>query len=213
MNLLLDLHIFLWLANEPHRLSPSTMAALRAPGNRRYLSIVSVWELQIKVSSGKLTLPTSVQHFVATYRSANSIYPLSISESHIWALATLPFHHRDPFDRILIDAPCTGIGALRRRPEVRWRRTLQDLKNLTTLQSELMDAAALHLKSEGVLAYVTCSSHQAETKFQIRSFLKRNAEFTRVPIEDSRSDEDGELQLWPHRDNCDAMFLSMLQKG
>jgi 16S rRNA (cytosine967-C5)-methyltransferase len=97
------------------------------------------------------------------------------------------------FDRILIDAPCTGIGALRRRPEVRWRRTLQDLKNLTTLQSELMDAA--------------------ETKFQIRSFLKRNAEFTRVPIEDSRSDEDGELQLWPHRDNCDAMFLSMLQKG
>ncbi|MFZ4659659.1 MAG: type II toxin-antitoxin system VapC family toxin [Caldilineaceae bacterium] len=102
MNLLLDLHIFLWLANEPHRLSPSTMAALRAPGNRRYLSIVSVWELQIKVSSGKLTLPTSVQHFVATYRSANSIYPLSISESHIWALATLPFHHRDPFDRILI---------------------------------------------------------------------------------------------------------------
>ena len=117
------------------------------------------------------------------------------------------------FDRILIDAPCTGIGALRRRPEVRWRRTLQDLKNLTTLQSELMDAAALHLKSEGVLAYDTCSSHQAETKFQIRSFLKRNAEFTRVPIEDSRSDEDGELQLWPHRDNCDAMFLSMLQKG
>lgn len=117
------------------------------------------------------------------------------------------------FDRILIDAPCTGIGALRRRPEVRWRRTLQDLKNLTTLQSELMDAAALHLKSEGVLAYVTCSSHQAETKFQIRSFLKRNAEFTRVPIEDSRSDEDGELQLWPHRDNCDAMFLSMLQRG
>lgn len=117
------------------------------------------------------------------------------------------------FDRILIDAPCTGIGALRRRPEVRWRRTIQDLKNLTTLQSELMDAAALHLKSEGVLAYVTCSSHQAETKFQIRSFLKRNMEFSRVPIEDSRADADGDLQLWPHRDNCDAMFLSMLQKG
>ena len=117
------------------------------------------------------------------------------------------------FDRILIDAPCTGIGALRRRPEVRWRRTLQDLKNLPLLQSELLDSAALRLKSGGLLAYVTCSSHQAETKFQIRSFLKRNAEFTRVPIEDSRSDEDGELQLWPHRDNCDAMFLSMLQKG
>jgi 16S rRNA (cytosine967-C5)-methyltransferase len=117
------------------------------------------------------------------------------------------------FDRILIDAPCTGIGALRRRPEVRWRRTLQDLKNLTLLQSELLDSAALRLKNGGVLAYVTCSSHQAETKFQIRSFLKRNMEFSRVPIEDSRADADGDLQLWPHRDNCDAMFLSMLQKG
>jgi 16S rRNA (cytosine967-C5)-methyltransferase len=117
------------------------------------------------------------------------------------------------FDRILIDAPCTGIGALRRRPEVRWRRTLQDLKNLTVLQAELLDSAALRLKSGGILAYVTCSSHQAETKFQIRSFLKRHVEFSRVPIEDSRADADGDLQLWPHRDNCDAMFLSMLQKG
>ena len=117
------------------------------------------------------------------------------------------------FDRILIDAPCTGIGALRRRPEVRWRRTLQDLKNLTLLQSELLDSAARHLISGGLLAYVTCSSHQAETKFQIRSFLKRNMEFSRVPIEDSRADADGDLQLWPHRDNCDAMFLSILQKG
>ena len=117
------------------------------------------------------------------------------------------------FDRILIDAPCTGIGALRRRPEVRWRRSLQDLKNLSLLQSELLGSAALRLKSGGVLAYVTCSSHQAETKFQIRSFLKKNIEFSRVPIEDSRADLDGDLQLWPHRDDCDAMFISMLQKG
>ena len=102
MNLLLDLHIFLWIVNEPQRLSPRVVAALSDPRNRRYLSIVSVWELQIKVSSGKLMLPTSVQQFVATYRSANSIYPLSIIEPHIWTLATLPFHHRDPFDRILI---------------------------------------------------------------------------------------------------------------
>jgi 16S rRNA (cytosine967-C5)-methyltransferase len=87
------------------------------------------------------------------------------------------------------------------------------LKNLTLLQSQLLDSAALRLKNGGVIAYVTCSSHQAETKFQVRSFLKRNMEFSRVPIEDSRADAEGDLQLWPHRDNCDAMFLSMLQKG
>lgn len=116
------------------------------------------------------------------------------------------------FDRILLDAPCTGIGALRRRPEVRWRRNLQDLKNLTQLQSELLDSATRLLSSNGVIAYVTCSSHQAETKFQIRSFLKRHSTFTRIPVEDERADRDGDLQLWPHRDGSDAMFLSLLRK-
>ena len=116
------------------------------------------------------------------------------------------------FDRILLDAPCTGIGALRRRPEVRWRRNLQDLKNLTQLQSELLDSATRLLSSGGVIAYVTCSSHQAETKFQVRSFLKRHSTFTRIPVEDERADIDGDLQLWSHRDGSDAMFLSLLRK-
>jgi 16S rRNA (cytosine967-C5)-methyltransferase len=116
------------------------------------------------------------------------------------------------FDRILLDAPCTGIGALRRRPEVRWRRSLQDLKNLTQLQSELLDSATRMLSPGGVIGYVTCSSHQAETKFQIRSFLKRHSTFTRIPVDDERADLDGDLQLWPHRDGTDAMFLSLLRK-
>lgn len=115
------------------------------------------------------------------------------------------------FDRILLDAPCTGIGALRRRPEVRWRRNLQDLKNLTQLQSELLESATRLLSPGGIIAYVTCSSHQAETKFQIRSFLKQHSNFTRIPVQDERADIDGDLQLWPHRDGTDAMFLSLLK--
>lgn len=115
------------------------------------------------------------------------------------------------FDRILLDAPCTGIGALRRRPEVRWRRNLQDLKNLTQLQSELLESATRLLSPGGIIAYVTCSSHQAETKFQIRSFLKQHSNFTRIPVRDQRADIDGDLQLWPHRDGTDAMFLSLLR--
>lgn len=115
------------------------------------------------------------------------------------------------FDRILLDAPCTGIGALRRRPEVRWRRNIQDLKNLTQLQSELLESATRLLSPGGIIAYVTCSSHQAETKFQIRSFLKQHSNFTRIPVQDERADIDGDLQLWPHRDGTDAMFLSLLK--
>ena len=116
------------------------------------------------------------------------------------------------FDRILVDAPCTGIGALRRRPEVRWRRTVQDLKNLTILQSELLDEAVRKIRRDGVIAYATCSSHQAETKFQVRSFLKRHPNFVRVAVNDPRIDTDGDLQLWTHRDGCDSMFLSLLKK-
>ena len=116
------------------------------------------------------------------------------------------------FDRILVDAPCTGIGALRRRPEVRWRRTLKDLKNLTVLQAELLDSAARRVRTNGIIAYVTCSSHQAETTFQVRSFLKKHPHFVAMPILDPRSDESGNLQLWTHRDQCDSMFISLIKK-
>jgi 16S rRNA (cytosine967-C5)-methyltransferase len=116
------------------------------------------------------------------------------------------------FDRILLDAPCTGIGALRRRPEVRWRRTVQDLRNLTTLQAQLLDGAAKFISAGGIIAYATCSSHQAETTFQVRAFLKRHHNFARVLIADPRSNSEGELQLWTHRDGCDSMFLALLQK-
>lgn len=102
MNLLLDLHILLWMVNNPRRLSPSIVAALEEPANGLYLSIVSVWELQIKVGTGKLKLPTSVPDFVTINRNVYQLHPLSITEPHIWSLGTLAAHHRDPFDRLLI---------------------------------------------------------------------------------------------------------------
>ncbi|MEZ4705709.1 MAG: type II toxin-antitoxin system VapC family toxin [Caldilineaceae bacterium] len=102
MNLLLDLHIFLWLASEPQRLPAAIVAAVTSPDNSCYLSIVSVWELQIKVGTGKLKLPIPIQQFVTINRAMNQIDSLSLTESHIWTLGGLPSHHRDPFDRILI---------------------------------------------------------------------------------------------------------------
>lgn len=117
------------------------------------------------------------------------------------------------FDRILLDAPCTGLGALRRRPEVRWRRNLQDLRNLTKLQEELLDAAARRLNPDGVIAYVTCSPHQAETDFQVRSFLRRNPDFALEPIAINENENVQTLQLWTHKDGCDAMFMALLRKS
>ena len=115
------------------------------------------------------------------------------------------------FDRILVDAPCTGLGALRRRPEVRWRRKPEDLRGLVELQAQLLDSAAAAINLDGVIGYATCSPHLAETKFQIKDFLKRHANFERLAV--SRfADGDGDMQLWTYRDGTDSMYLSLLRR-
>ena len=126
------------------------------------------------------------------------------------------------FDRILVDAPCSGLGALRRRPEARWRKQPTDLPALTELQGELLEAAVPHLAPGGLLAYVTCSPHRAETRVVLDGLLKRHSELReidakRVLNEVSRGELDlagGALhaQLWPHRNGTDAMFIALLER-
>lgn len=135
------------------------------------------------------------------------------------------------FDRILLDAPCTGLGALRRRPESRWRRTPQDLATLTQLQARLLDAAVTMLKPGGLLAYVTCSPHIAETKLQVSDVLKRHPQMELLDsaaamqhVAKHRDDEPvlarasitaddtdaNTAQLWPDLHHTDAMFFALL---
>jgi 16S rRNA (cytosine967-C5)-methyltransferase len=124
------------------------------------------------------------------------------------------------FDRILLDAPCTGLGALRRRPEARWRKLPKDVPELTKLQVELVDSAAKALKPGGVLAYVTCSPHLAETRVVAQHALSRCglkaidtpavlAGIAREPLD---LGDSLQAQLWPHRHGTDAMFIALLEK-
>ena len=123
----------------------------------------------------------------------------------------------EQFDRVLVDAPCTGLGALRRRPESRWRRTPADLANLGATQRDVLRAALDAVKPGGVVAYVTCSPHIAETEFVVNDVLRGR---TDIVQEDARAllpevDDVGAgptVQLWPHRHGTDAMFLSVLRK-
>ncbi|QZY51906.1 RsmB/NOP family class I SAM-dependent RNA methyltransferase [Leucobacter tenebrionis] len=127
------------------------------------------------------------------------------------------------FDRILVDAPCSGLGALRRRPEARWRKRPSDLPELTSLQAELLDAAVAHLAEGGLLAYVTCSPHLAETRVVVDRLLRRHSELreldagtvlgrvVRAPLD--LAGERLSAQLWPHRHGTDAMFVSLFERG
>lgn len=136
------------------------------------------------------------------------------------------------FDRILVDAPCTGLGALRRRPESRWRRQPADLAQLTVLQEQLLDAAAEALAADGLLAYVTCSPHPAETLVQVEDLLKRRSDLELLDahalMEETALPEGRRLirsrpapahevaekcvQLWPHVHGTDAMFFALIRK-
>jgi len=121
------------------------------------------------------------------------------------------------FSRILLDAPCTGLGALRRRPEARWRKTEGDLAQLTRLQSELLYVAGKSLVSGGVVAYVTCSPHHDET-IAVVSQAEPDLEVVDVrslstQVPDSSALQDPRfMQLWPHRHTTDAMFCALLRK-
>jgi 16S rRNA (cytosine967-C5)-methyltransferase len=122
------------------------------------------------------------------------------------------------FDRILVDAPCSGLGALRRRPEARWRRALKDLKELVVIQRELLASAQQLLNPGGMIAYVTCSPHLSETKAQIMNFLVDFPDMELVNIGNFIGSNstgvlpDGTVQLWSHRDDSDSMFMAILEK-
>lgn len=131
------------------------------------------------------------------------------------------------YDRVLLDAPCTGLGALRRRPESRWRRTPDDLAQLTALQRELLSSALRAVRVGGLVGYVTCSPHLAETRLAVLD-ARRAAGRAGIDTEmmDARSVVRGagaadapwdlpdraDVQLWPHVHGTDAMHLSLIRR-
>lgn len=121
------------------------------------------------------------------------------------------------YDRVLLDAPCTGLGALRRRPEARWRRDPADLDDLLPLQAELLDAAVRLVRAGGVIGYVTCSPHLAETEQQVARLLDERPDLELLDARPAFAPIDAlgnkTVQLWPHRHGTDAMFFAGLRKS
>ncbi|MBT2532514.1 rRNA small subunit methyltransferase B [Arthrobacter sp. ISL-48] len=128
----------------------------------------------------------------------------------------------ESFDRVLVDVPCSGLGALRRRPESRWRRTPKDLADLGPLQRDLLRSALDAVRPGGVVAYVTCSPHPAETTAVVADVLRKRddlelldagAALDSVSLPGSLgAGHESTAQLWPHIHSTDAMFLALIRK-
>jgi 16S rRNA (cytosine967-C5)-methyltransferase len=134
----------------------------------------------------------------------------------VQADATAPAWADGAFDRVLLDAPCSGLGALRRRPEARWRRQPSDIPELTRLQRALLSSALAAARPGGVVVYATCSPHLAETRAVVADAVRRSG----AELIDARDLLPGvpdlgpgpTVQLWPHRHGTDAMFLALLRR-
>ncbi|MFC5938966.1 RsmB/NOP family class I SAM-dependent RNA methyltransferase [Corynebacterium choanae] len=122
------------------------------------------------------------------------------------------------YDRILVDAPCSGLGALRRRPEARWRKTADSIPELNTLQQALLDRAIQLVRPGGIVVYATCSPHVEETRHIVDTALAAHPEITEQPVADllcgmPDTGAFASAQMWPHLHGTDAMFVSLLRKS
>ncbi|WP_369047221.1 RsmB/NOP family class I SAM-dependent RNA methyltransferase [Sinomonas sp. P10A9] len=160
-------------------------------------------------------------HRAELVRKALHPVPADAWEVHTGDGRTLGTEHPGQFDRVIADVPCTGLGALRRRPESRWRRSPNDLAELGPLQRALLESAIDATAPGGVVGYVTCSPHPAETTVVVADALRRRddielldagAALDAVALHPLGAGHDGTAQLWPHIHATDAMFLALFRK-
>jgi 16S rRNA (cytosine967-C5)-methyltransferase len=130
------------------------------------------------------------------------------------ATQELPFATGEKFDRVLIDAPCTGTGTLRRNPEIKWRLALADIKRLAKIQCKLLERGARLLGENGRLVYSTCSVESEENEQVVQRFLAANPEFRLVKanVADDFLTAEGFVRTFPHRQGTDGFFAAVMEK-
>jgi 16S rRNA (cytosine967-C5)-methyltransferase len=148
----------------------------------------------------------------AERQSLTSVRPLALD-----AESSLPFAD-ESFDRVLVDAPCTGTGTLRHNPEIRWRISNRDIKELAARQKKILGNAARALCRGGRLVYSTCSIEREENECVVEEFLIRNAQFRQISVSASPAslnvmEEAGGVRTWPHRDDVDGFFMAAFERA
>ncbi|MFD3400989.1 RsmB/NOP family class I SAM-dependent RNA methyltransferase [Kribbella sp. NPDC058693] len=168
------------------------------------------------VGDGQLTAVEPLKHRAELVRA--NLRAIPGNHKVLVGDGTKPTWPAGSFDRVLADVPCSGLGALRRRPEARWRRTPEDVVELRPLQEALLDSAITSVRPGGVVAYVTCSPHPDETRAVVDAVLGRRDD---ASLEDARPLFPGvpdlgdgpDVQLWPHLHGTDAMYLALIRRS
>lgn len=167
----------------------------------------------VEIDGGQLDAVERAEHRAGLVRANTAGLPVTVHVAD-GRDSGLP---EGAFDRVLVDVPCTGLGALRRRPEARWRREPSDVAGLTVLQRDLLTAALRLVRVGGVVGYATCSPHLAETHGVLAGVLRKHPDVERLDARAALPEIPNlgggpTVQLWPHRHGTDAMFLALLRR-
>ena len=152
-------------------------------------------------------------HRLRTIRDTTKLHYLSnVHCMKLNGLKPLPFRE-DSFDRVLVDAPCSGTGTLRRNPEIRWRISADDIDDLASRQKMLLLNATLVVKPGGRLVYSTCSVEPDENESVVQTFLENNINFSLLPLPLNKTlGSTGTWRTWPHQQDTDGFFVASLQR-
>jgi 16S rRNA (cytosine967-C5)-methyltransferase len=195
-------------------------AALAAKPGQRVLDLCaapgskSTQIADLALDSALLIASDLRPHRLRTVAAAAQVQGLtSIQCLTLDGLQPLPFVP-ETFDRVLVDAPCSGTGTLRRNPEIRWRISPADLADLSRRQSQLLENAATAVKPGGRLIYSTCSVELDENEDVVRTFLENNESFrfAPLPLQSWLQTADGMARTWPQRDGTDGFFISAFER-
>jgi len=197
------------LAPEPGEF---VLDACSAPGGK------TTHMAQLMQNKGTIIARDVHEHKLKLIDSAAARLGINIVKSQMHD-STLPDReHEKAFDRILLDAPCTGLGIIRRKPEIKWTRQEKDIESITQLQKALIKAVSESLKPGGTLVYSTCSVLPEENEEIVRDFLNKNKDFIAddiapyLPPELAGHARGCSLHLYPNRDGIDGFFIARLKR-
>jgi 16S rRNA (cytosine967-C5)-methyltransferase len=193
-----------------HVLSPQpnefVIDACGAPGGK------STHIAALMNNKGKVLCTDIYKHKLQLVHENCSRLGIDILETKVLDATTIGNFYTDQADRVLVDAPCSGLGVLRRKPDSRWRKSEAMLRDLPKLQSAILHSAADCVKPGGILVYSTCTIEPEENEDVVRSFLESRRDFSLQPVGDHlpRKSADKMLQLFPHSDGVDGFFIARL---
>ncbi len=197
---------------EPHH---QVLDACAAPGGKTMHIATSFLEAD---KQGKVTALDIHEHKIQLIQSnANRLQVENVVEAkQLDAREVANVFGVEVFDRILIDAPCSGLGLMRRRPEIRYNKSKEDILSLQQLQLEILNSASQSLKVGGELIYSTCTITQTENQDVVKQFLEENDSFEQIRIEQTNDvlqlSEDGSLTIYPHQYHTDGFYIARFKK-